>query len=51
MKIYYLMFFILTNCFGPSLVNVGGVKITAGDVITAPSKIEKINRKENDGHK
>jgi len=51
MKIYYILILLLSGCFGPSIANVGGVKITAGDLITAPSKIEKLNKKENDGHK
>jgi hypothetical protein len=38
----------LMGCFGPSLFNISGVKITASDVITVPHKIETLtnNKKE-----
>jgi hypothetical protein len=49
--IKYLIFLFLSSCFGPTLVNIGGLKITASDVITAPHKIEKFKDKEINGHK
>lgn len=51
MKIFYILILLLTGCFGAELLKIGGVGIKTGDVITAPSKIEKLNKKENDGHK
>lgn len=35
-----LLLFILGGCLGPALITIAGFKITAGTVITVPSKIE-----------
>jgi hypothetical protein len=31
---------LLTGCLGPALITIAGFKVTAGSVITVPSKIE-----------
>jgi hypothetical protein len=31
---------LLAGCLGPALITIAGFKITAGSVITVPSKIE-----------
>jgi hypothetical protein len=55
MKIIFLsLFLLLIGCLGPSIFDLGFLRITASDVITMPHKIEtlnKINNKENNGHK
>jgi len=38
----------LVGCLGPSLFTVNGLKITASDVITVPSKIEAFKKDKND---
>jgi hypothetical protein len=35
-----LLLFILAGCLGPALITIAGFKVTAGTVITVPSKIE-----------
>ena len=42
--LFLLLFFLLVACLGPSLFTINGLKITASDVITAPHKIEALNR-------
>jgi hypothetical protein len=50
-----MVFLLLMGClFGPSILNLSGIRITASDVITIPHKIDtfnKVNNKENNGHK
>jgi hypothetical protein len=42
MKIFLilLLLFVLGGCLGPVLITIAGFKVTAGSVITIPSKIE-----------
>ena len=42
MKLFLLLLllFILGGCLGPALITIAGFKVTAGTVITVPSKIE-----------
>jgi hypothetical protein len=35
-----LLLFTLGGCLGPALITIAGFKVTAGTVITVPSKIE-----------
>ena len=35
---------VLISCIGPALITIGGFKVTAGTVITVPSKIEAIEK-------
>jgi len=37
--LYVGLFLFLTACFGPTLIQLGPVKITASDVITTPGKL------------
>jgi hypothetical protein len=44
----------LAGCLGPAIVTIAGFKITAGTVITIPSKIEayeKYKEKKNEEEK
>jgi hypothetical protein len=44
----------LAGCLGPALVTIAGFKVTAGTVITIPSKIEaydKYKEKKNEEEK
>ena len=40
MKWLVLIMLLLTGCLGPELFTLGGIKVTAGTVITVPHKIE-----------
>jgi hypothetical protein len=40
MKWLVLIMLLLTGCLGPELITLGGIKVTAGTVITVPHKIE-----------
>jgi hypothetical protein len=40
MKWVVLIMLFLTGCLGPELITLGGIKVTAGTVITVPHKIE-----------
>jgi hypothetical protein len=40
MKWVILTMLLLTGCLGPELITLGGIKVTAGTVITVPHKIE-----------
>jgi hypothetical protein len=42
----FLLFVLLTTCFGPQLMTLGGIKITHKDVVTVPHKIEAIKKEE-----
>jgi len=46
MKIFLMLMLLslLISCIGPVLITFGGFKITAGSVITVPSKIEAIEK-------
>ena len=46
MKIFlaFMLFSLLVSCIGPVLITFGGFKVTAGSVITVPSKIEAIEK-------
>jgi hypothetical protein len=46
MKIFltFILLTVLISCIGPALITVGGFKVTAGTVITVPSKIEAIEK-------
>jgi len=49
-----LLLFILGGCLGPALITIAGFKVTAGTVITVPSKIEafeKYKEKKNEKEK
>jgi hypothetical protein len=49
-----LLLFILGGCLGPALITIAGFKVTAGTVITVPSKIEafeKYKEKKNEEEK
>jgi hypothetical protein len=49
-----LLLFILGGCLGPALITIAGFKVTAGTVITIPSKIEayeKYKEKKNEKEK
>jgi hypothetical protein len=46
-----LTFLLLISCIGPQLFNVGGVKVTAGTVITAPAKIEAYEKYKEEKEK
>ena len=49
-----LLLFILGGCLGPVLITIAGFKVTAGSVITVPSKIEafeKYKEKKNEEEK
>ena len=48
---YLLIFLLLGGCIGPQLFNVGGVKVTAGTVITAPAKIEAYEKYKEEKEK
>ena len=48
---YLLIFLLLSGCIGPQLFNVGGVKVTAGTVITAPAKIEAYEKYKEEKEK
>jgi hypothetical protein len=48
---YLLIFLFLISCIGPQLFNVGGVKVTAGTVITAPAKIEAYEKYKEEKEK
>jgi len=39
-----LLLFILGGCLGPALITIAGFKVTAGTVITVPSKIEAFEK-------
>jgi hypothetical protein len=52
--ILLILFLLLIGCLGPSIFDLGLLRITASDVITVPHKIDtfnKFNNKENNGHK
>jgi len=45
-----LLLLFLTNCFGPTLVTLGPYNVTVTDLLTAPNKINNIDKyinKEN----
>jgi hypothetical protein len=46
MKIFLMLMLLslLISCIGPVLITFGGFKVTAGSVITVPSKIEAIEK-------
>jgi hypothetical protein len=46
MKIFltFILLTVLVSCIGPALVTIAGFKVTAGTVITVPSKIEAIEK-------
>ena len=56
MKIFlmFMLFSMLVSCIGPALITIAGFKVTAGTVITVPSKIEayeKYKEKKNEEEK
>ena len=56
MKIFlmFVLLSVLVSCIGPVLITFGGFKVTAGSVITIPSKIEtfeKHKEKKNEEEK
>ena len=56
MKIFlaFMLFSLLVSCIGPALITIAGFKVTAGTVITVPSKIEayeKYKEKKNEEEK
>jgi len=56
MKILLVILLLLTlaGCLGPALVTIAGFKVTAGTVITIPSKVEaydKYKEKKNEEEK
>jgi hypothetical protein len=55
MKIFLILLLLtLSGCLGPVLITIAGFKVTAGSVITVPSKIEayeKYKEKKNEEEK
>ena len=51
MKWIILIMLLLTGCLGPELFTIGGIKVTAGTVITAPSKIEAYEKYKEEKEK
>ena len=56
MKIFlaFVLLTLLVSCIGPALITIAGFKVTAGTVITVPSKIEaleKYKEKKNEEEK
>jgi len=52
MKWFFLAIMLfLAGCFGPELFTFGMFKITAGDVITVPSKIEAYEKNKEEKEK
>ena len=51
MKWLILTILLLTGCLGPELFTIGGIKVTAGTVITAPSKIEAYEKYKEEKEK
>jgi hypothetical protein len=51
MKWIILIMLLLTGCLGPELFTIGGVKVTAGTVITAPAKIEAYEKYKQEKEK
>ena len=51
MKWIILIMFLLTGCLGPELFTIGGVKVTAGTVITVPAKIEAYEKYKQEKEK
>ena len=41
----------LASCIGPELFTIGGIKVTAGTVITAPAKIEAYEKYKEEKEK
>jgi hypothetical protein len=46
----FIMLF-LASCIGPELFTIGGIKVTAGTVITAPAKIEAYEKYKEEKEK
>jgi hypothetical protein len=46
MKIFlaFILLTLLVSCIGPALITIAGFKVTAGTVITVPSKIEALEK-------
>ncbi len=42
---------LLTNCLGPELFTIAGVKVTAGTAITVPHKIEVYDKYKKEQEK
>jgi len=52
MKLLFLFIMLfLASCVGPELFTIGGVKVTAGTVITAPAKIEAYEKYKEEKEK
>jgi hypothetical protein len=51
MKWIILIMLFLTGCLGPELFTIGGVKVTAGTVITVPAKIEAYEKYKQEKEK
>lgn len=43
MKKIVSIFLLLSGCFGPTITSIGPLNITVTDLVTAPSKIQKLN--------
>ena len=41
----------LASCIGPELFTIGGIKVTAGTVITTPAKIEAYEKYKEEKEK
>jgi hypothetical protein len=42
---------LLAGCLGPELITLGGIKVTAGTVITVPAKIEAYEKYKQEKEK
>ena len=42
---------LLASCIGPELFTIGGIKVTAGTVITVPAKIEAYEKYKEEKEK
>ena len=49
-KLTFILLF-LASCIGPELFTIGGIKVTAGTVITAPAKIEAYEKYKEEKEK
>ena len=49
--LYVGLFLFLTACFGPTLTQLGPLKITASDVITTPGKLIITQKEKTNGNK
>lgn len=52
MKILIILLpLLLTNCFGPTIFNIGNYNITLSDIISSPNKVEYFKFEKVDDNK